>query len=46
MQDTMNWKMVMGSGLPPLSKLKKERKKQNGEIPIEPIHAVSELHEI
>jgi len=30
-------KMVKGSGLPSLTKLKKERKRQNAEIPIEPI---------
>lgn len=32
--------MVPGSGLPSLSKLKKERKRQNAAIPIEPIHTV------
>ncbi|KAJ7377697.1 hypothetical protein OS493_027259 [Desmophyllum pertusum] len=38
-------KMVPGSGLPSLSKLKKERKRQNAAIPIEPIHTEKEGHE-
>jgi len=33
-------KMVPGSGLPSLTRIKKERKRQNAEIRIEPVQAV------